>query len=191
MILPNLRPRHAAQRTAGLAMLGLALAAGAAQADPCTVDGNAVPSCQTVDVQLTLKKDQTKGWALYCPAQAYYYWGGHSDHWTSSWHSFTENILAEDTPNKVDFTLTNTKVGNNTVTVTIGCSPVAPWGGGCTGPTREVSDPNCPENNRQTVCEPADNCWVEWNETCVNGSTVTNYFCTQVLFETMCYTCQG
>ena len=74
MILPNLRPRHAAWRAAGLAMLGLTLAVGAAQADPCAVGGNAVPSCQTVDVQLTLKKDQTKGWALYCLADAYYYW---------------------------------------------------------------------------------------------------------------------
>jgi hypothetical protein len=181
-------------KTSALALLLLAgammFAAGSAKADPCTVGGAAVPECQTVSVQLTLKKDQTEGWALYCPSNAYYYWGGWSDSWSSMWHIITENII-EENDNKADFTLTNTRLGNNTVTVTIGCSPVAPWGNGCTGATHEVSDPGCPISNEQNVCEPADNCWLEWDETCVNGTTVSNYFCTQVLFTTMCYTCNG
>ena len=165
----------------------------AAQADPCNVKGNQPPDCQTVDVTLTLKKDQTKGWALYCPAEAYYYWGGWSDQWSSRWHIITENLLAEN-EHKADFTLTNTRLGDNTVTVTIGCSPIAPWGGGCTGPSRRVADPQCPQHNQRQVCSGEgedEECWSERDETCVNGEAVTNYSCTQALFKTMCYTCQG
>lgn len=156
--------------------------------NPC--DDSQAPSCQQVLAQGTLKADGTTGWALYCPASAQYYWGNYT-HKSSRVTSYTENVLAENEPNKADFTITNwSALGSSGWSIAIACSPIAPWGGGCTGPTREVSDPSCPESNRRTTCDGSDNCFLEWDETCVNGNTVTQVFCSQVLFTTTCFSCQ-
>jgi hypothetical protein len=32
---------------------------------------------------------------------------------------------------------------------------------------------------------------VTWNEQCINNNVVSNYYCTQVLFETTCFSCEG
>ena len=174
-------------------MLLLAPASAKAGGDPCTdASGNKVPGCQLVSVLVNLSTDQTKGWALYCPGNAPYYWGGHSDFWHSRWHIFTENVGAEaGNLGKADFTLTNTRAGSNSVVITIGCSPVN-QSGLCTGTRKVWSDPGCPVSEQRTVCtggEEDEQCWEEWNEECVSGTTVTDYSCTQALFGTLCTSC--
>ncbi|WP_159718993.1 hypothetical protein [Geminicoccus flavidas] len=159
--------------------------------DPC-VDpyGNTVPNCQEVSVTVGLKTFETKGWALYCPNNAYYYWGGYNDVWQHSPHVFWENAFGEG-GNKADFTLTNTHLGSNSVTITIGCSPFS-QGGSCTGARTTWSDPGCPENNRRRVCAgdgEDQQCWEEWDEECVSNGNVTDWACTQALFKTMCVSC--
>lgn len=167
----------------------------AAYADSsCEVGGNQVPQCQTVSSPaISLSGWQTKGWALYCPQSASYYWSGwDADRDGCSAISVIENPWVEGI-SKADFTMTNWCVTTHTVTLTIGCSPVNP-SGSCTGGGGACpSDPGCPQANQMLRCvgEGEDqSCWPEWTETCINGTTVTNYFCTQALpFLTCCFTC--
>jgi hypothetical protein len=160
-------------------------------ADPCTdPSGNAVPGCQQVGVTVDLKVWETKGWALYCPPNANYYWGGYSDDWAHSPYVFWEDG-AEETSSKADFTMSNTRLGHNSVTITIGCSPINP-NGSCTGGRTTWSDPGCGESNRRQVCAGEgedEQCWEEWDEECVSNGTVTDWACTQALFATMCTSC--
>ena len=163
-----------------------------ALADPCTDgSGNAVPGCQQVDVTIDLKAWETKGWALYCPPNANYYWGGYSDSWSHSPHVFWEDPF-EESQSKADFTASNTRLGHNSVTITIGCSPINP-SGTCTGGRTIVGDPGCGQSNQHQVCAgdgENQTCWLEWDEECVASSgTVTDWACTQALFATMCTSC--
>lgn len=175
------------------AMMLLAPVDANASGKPCSdTYGNKVPGCQLVTVVVNLSFDQTKGWALYCPSSAPYYWGGYSDVWQSRWHIFSENLFDEaGNLGKADFLLTNTRAGKNSVTITIGCSPVN-QNGSCTTSRQVWSDPGCPESDRRLVCTGGgedEQCWQEWDEECLNGTTVTDYSCTQALFGTFCTSC--
>ena len=182
------RGRSAASLVLALPML--VLASAASQADPCTdPSGNAVPGCQQVSATVDLKTWETKGWALYCPSNANYYWGGYSDVWAHSPHIFNESF--GETRSKADFTMSNTRLGKNSVRITIGCSPVSTTGS-CSGAQRTWTDPGCGQNNVSNVCagsEDDQTCWLEWDEQCVNGGTTTDWACTQALFGTMCTSC--
>ncbi|TDH63119.1 hypothetical protein E2C06_06965 [Dankookia rubra] len=157
-----------------------------APSNPC--DGSQAPSCQQAVISGALGPDKSEYMAAYCPASAPYWWS----HWThSATHttSFTPNPIGDSGLGKADFLLTNWNPADTSHwSIAIDCSPISP-NGTCTGPTREVSDPGCPESDPQQVCDGSDNCYNEWNETCINGTTVTNYFCSQVLFVTTCFTC--
>jgi hypothetical protein len=154
--------------------------------NPC--DGSQAPNCQQAVISGALGPDKSEYMAAYCPASAPYWWS----HWThSATHttSFTPNPIGDSGVGKADFLLTNWNPSDTSHwSIAIDCSPISPTGV-CTGPTREVSDPSCPESDPMQVCDGSDNCYNEWNETCINGTTVTNYFCSQVLFVTTCFTC--
>ena len=183
------RGRSAASLVLALPML--VLASAASQADPCTdPSGNAVPGCQQVSATVDLKTWETKGWALYCPPNAIYYWGGYSDDWSHSPHIFWED-KGDESISKADFTMSNTRLGHNSVTITIGCSPINP-SGSCSGPRTVMSDPGCPQSDRHEVCngEGEDQeCWDEWNERCISNGSVTDWACTDALYATMCTAC--
>ena len=154
--------------------------------------GVAVPQCETATHGDTLKADQTQDINIQCPSTAPYYWEGWSDTWGSHWHVITENLLVEDRFH-AHFKLSNTRLGANPYTVTIGCSPLAE-NGSCSGTGRKVSDPGCPESNRRAVCIPDEggaDCWDEWSETCVVNNSVTGYFCSTAAFAPTCYACGG
>ena len=180
-------PRGAA--ILGLAGTALLLCAGGAAADPCTADGNTVPQCVVQTDTGSLKGDRSEYMNVYCPNTSPYAWGGWSDSWSSGWHVITRNPVG-DNMNSLDFLLSNTSVHTNNWSISIGCSPINP-NGTCTGATKISGDPGCPESNRQTECEPADNCWVTWDEQCINNNVVSNYYCTQVLFATTCFSCES
>lgn len=177
-------------RVAVLAMLGAAFCAGAARAvDPGNAcDNTQVPSCQNITASGTLGRLGSTGWALYCPSDAPYWWQDYSTD-SSRTTSFTVNAV-ESTGNKADFLITNWSVlGSSDWAISIDCSPISPTGN-CSSPqTKSVKDPGCPISNQMTVCDGGDNCWLEWDETCVNGNAVSNYFCSQVLFVTTCWGC--
>lgn len=169
----------------GLALAAALLRAGSAAADPCTADGNTVPECVVQTDKGSLKGDRSEYMNVYCPNTSPYAWGG----WSDSWHIITRNPVG-DNVNSLDFLLSNTSVHTNNWSISIGCSPINP-NGTCTGATKISGDPGCPESNRQTECEPADNCWVTWDEQCINNNVVSNYYCTQVLFATTCFSCES
>lgn len=171
---------------AAFALMALMLDARSAKADVC--DNSNIPQCYVQTDTGELKADRSEYMNVYCPA-GMYAWGGWSDSWSSSWHIITRNPIG-DNLNSLDFLLSNTSVHSNRWSISIACSPINP-NGSCNGASKEVSDPGCPESNRQTECQPADNCWVTWNEQCVNGDTVTNYFCSQALFVTTCFSCEA
>ena len=173
----------------GAAGVALVLSAAGATADPCSADGNTVPECVVQTDTGSLKGDRSEYMNVYCPNTAPYAWGGWSDSWSSSWHIITRNPVG-DNVNSLDFLLSNTSVSSNRWSISIGCSPINP-NGSCTGATKISGDPGCPESNRQTECEPSDNCWVTWNEQCINNNVVTNYYCTQALFVTTCFSCES
>ena len=182
-----------ALRIAVLAVCGAALWIDTARAidPPNACDGSPAPDCQQVVARGTLGRLETTGWALYCPANAPYWWN-HSTNASTRTTGFTENPFEENI-GKADFTITNWSVlGSSDWAISIDCSPINPNGGGCTGPVRTVSDPGCPSSNTRTTCAGAEsgNCWETWEERCVSGSTVTNYFCSTVTFVTQCTTCQ-
>jgi hypothetical protein len=180
-----------AMRIAVLAVFGAALWIDTARAidPPNACDGSPAPNCQQVVARGTLGRLGTTGWALYCPREAPYWWNN-SKHAATRTTSFTENPF-EESNNKADFTITNwSSLGSSDWAISIDCSPIDPNGGGCTGQSRMVSDPGCPESNRRTTCHGADNCWLEWDERCVDGDKVTNYFCSGVAFAIYCWTCQ-
>lgn len=166
-----------------------ALCAAGAAADVCQYNGNTIPQCVVQTDTGSLSADKSEYMNVYCPSNANYAWGSWSDSWSSIWHVITRNPVG-DNLNSLDFLLTNTKLGTNHWSISIGCSPISP-NGQCSGATKEVPDPGCPESNRQTECQPADNCWVTWNEQCVNNNVVSNYYCTQVLFVTTCFSCES
>lgn len=153
-------------------------------------DDNNAPQCQQVVASGTLGRLGSTGYAIYCPADAPYYWGNY-EHAFSRAGTVTENPFAEEgDPSKADFTVTNwSALGSNDWAISIDCSPIS-QAGNCSNPnTHEVSDPGCPIINQSSVCGGSDNCWLEWNERCVNGGQVTNYFCAAPLFYTQCWTC--
>ncbi|MFZ1430190.1 MAG: hypothetical protein WAS21_25880 [Geminicoccaceae bacterium] len=174
---------------AGLVGLAAMLCVGSVRADPCTANGNQVPECVVQTDTGSLKGDRSEYMNVYCPTTSPYAWGGWSDSWSSGWHIITRNPIG-DNVNSLDFSLSNTSIHTNNWSISIGCSAVNP-NGSCTGATKISGDPGCPESNRQTECEPADNCWVTWNEQCINNNVVSNYYCTQVLFETTCFSCES
>ena len=173
----------------GVAGVALLLGAGGAAADPCTANGSTVPECTVQTDTGSLKGDRSEYMNVYCPTTSPYAWGGWSDKWSSSWHVITRNPVG-DNVNSLDFLLSNTSVHSNNWSISIGCSPINP-NGTCTGPTKISGDPGCPESNRQTECEPADNCWVTWDEQCINNNVVSNFYCTQILFVTSCFSCEA
>jgi hypothetical protein len=177
----------AAALAAGAAFL--APATGLAD-DPCTDPyGNSVPFCQQVSVTVPLKTWETKGWPLYCPSNVNYYWGGYSDVWKHSPHIFNENFGGNQS--KADFTMSNTHLGSNSVTISIGCSPVS-TSESCSGVQRMWSDTGYGQNNVCNVCaggEDDQTCWLEWDEQCVHGGNTSYWSCTQALFGTLCTSC--
>jgi hypothetical protein len=98
--------------------------------------GVAVPQCVTATHGETLKHDQTQDIDVRCPAEALYYWNGWSDTFTSTWHVITENLVVED-QHHAHFKISNTRLGANTDSVTIGCSPISE-SGSCTGAGRKT-----------------------------------------------------
>lgn len=183
------RPLRRGAGIVGAAGVAVLLSAAGAAADPCTADGNTVPECVVQTDTGTLKGDRSEYMNVYCPNTSPYAWGGWSDSWSSKWHVITRNPVG-DNVNSLDFLLSNTSVSSNRWSISIGCSPINP-NGSCTGATKISGDPGCPESNRQTECEPSDNCWVTWNEQCINNNVVTNYYCTQALFVTTCFSCES
>ena len=160
--------------------------------DPCSFNGETVPLCQTVSNSDTIAPWRPSGDALYCPRSAAYYWGG----WTldTGGHkgiTIVENAFDENA-SKADFDLDNFSFHRATVMITIGCSPISP-SGNCTQTNQPAcgSDPGCPQSNLQTQCSGVDSgdCWMSWDETCINGQTVTPYFCSTAEFATCCYSC--
>lgn len=189
---------HRSLLGAALTFTAVVVASGAASAgegDPCKMGGKGaeVPQCVTATHGENLPHDHTSAFGLSCPAEAPYYWNGWTDTFTSRWHVITENLIVEN-QNTAHFTVSSTQAsGSLDFTVTIGCSPISETGN-CTNAGRKTSDPGCPESNRRAVCLPDEggaDCWDEWNETCVSGSTVTNYFCTTAAFLPICFTCGG
>jgi hypothetical protein len=179
---------------AGLTLAVALLAAPAARADDaCTVDGQAVPLCQTVSSpSISIGGWGSKSWSLYCPRQASYYWGG----WSADRHgcdaiSVVENPFAEN-ESQADFNMTNWCAHTHSVTLTIGCSPIN-QAGGCSGGSGFCpSDPGCPQHDNVLRCVgrgQSKQCWNEWQETCISGTTVTNYYCTEAAFAPCCFSC--
>ena len=196
MKLGEMRRRCGAGIAGGLLAMGLLppATAVAGEGDPCRYQGKgvAVPQCVTATHSDTLKADQTQDINLHCPAEAPYYWEGWSDTFASRWHVMTENLLVEDRFH-AHFKISNTRLGPNPYSVTIGCSPISE-SGTCQGPGRKVSDPGCPESNRRAVCIPDEggaDCWAEWTEICTGSGEVTTYFCSDAGFLTSCFSCGG
>lgn len=177
------------------AIVGASAPSSAGEGDACQRGGKgvAVPQCVTVTHNETLTHDHSSAFGLSCPADAPYYWDGWSDTFSSKWHVITENVLVG-TQHTAHFTVSATiATGSLNFSVTIGCSPISETGQ-CTGMGRKSGDPGCPESNRRATCIPDEggaDCWDEWNETCVSGNTVTNYFCSTAAFVPTCYTCGG
>jgi hypothetical protein len=165
--------------------------------DACTQNGLTLPECNYVT---TPAIDNTTGWALYCPAQEPYHWGGY---WSSavtggssSDFSVTENLVDEaGNLNKGDFTIVDW-YGDATIMVTSGCTPVNP-NGGCTGNGSCQPVPTgpgkCAISNRTSVCIGGgenEQCWNEYSDTCIDGNTVNNWWCTDAeIFRTCCFGC--
>lgn len=194
------RPAELAKRCARLAVsaaFATAVWTGAARAqDVAVTPGNPcatsqAPDCQQVVASGTLGRDGSTGWAVYCPPSAPYWWNNWT-HKATRVTSFTPNPFAE-AVNKFDVTITNwSALGSSDWAVAIDCSPIDP-NGNCKSTSGSFTDPGCPQSNKRQVCSGEDEneqCWYEWAETCVSGTTVTNYQCTQAAFKTYCDKCQ-
>ena len=173
---------------AGIMGVAATFCAGVANADVCQYEGNTIPQCYVQTDTGTLGGDRHEYMNVYCPA-GMYAWGSWSDTWSSHWHLTTFNPVGS-YPNSMDFALSNTSVHDNNWSLSIGCSPINP-NGTCTGATKMVKDPGCPMSDVQNECQPADNCWLTWNEQCINGNVVSNYFCSEAIFITTCYGCEA
>lgn len=180
-----------ALRIAVLAVCGAALWIDTARAidPPNACDGSLAPDCHQVVARGTLGRSATTGWALYCPREAPYWWETSKTASTRR-TSFLENVF-EESGGKADFTITNwSPLGSSDWAISIDCSPISRHGG-CSGQSRMVDDPGCPQSNSRTTCHGADNCWEEWDELCVDGNKVANYHCSGVAgFKIYCWTCQ-
>jgi hypothetical protein len=184
---------HLGGVAAGLAVIAVTLPSPAVRADDaCRQNsrGVPVPQCVTQSHSNTLKADHTEDINLYCPPEAPYYWGGWVDTFSSIWHVITENILVED-QHHARFKISNTRLGDNSYTVTIGCSPLSE-SGQCSGSYRNVPDPNCPRSDTRQDCMPPPNykCWQTWTETCIVDNKVQLVHCTNANpLAVTCVTC--
>jgi hypothetical protein len=167
----------------------------AAQNNACNQNGVHLPECNFVT---TPPISDTTGWALYCPAQEPYHWPGY---WSvdiiagpSYGFSVSENYLAESNGPKADFNIIDWFGG--TVAVTAGCSPINP-DGGCTGNGSCQPPPTgpgtCTISNQSSNCIGSGEnktCWSEYSDTCVDGNTVNNWWCTDAeVIRTCCFGC--
>lgn len=193
MLAPRLGTRCdiAGVLAAGVMLLSVTPAAAD---DACRKNSNGipVPQCVTASHADTLKADQTQDIDIYCPSEAPYYWGGWVNTFSSIWHVITENLVVENIYH-AHFKISNTRLGQNRYTVTIGCSPL-PEFGQCTGNIHNVPDPRCPVSDTRQDCSPPPypKCWRTWTEICTDGNKVTNYTCTNANpLAVTCATCNG
>lgn len=155
--------------------------------------GNVVVGCEVQVFSINLSRAKPVYWALYCPASAPYYWGAWEAAWSGKFGTIVENLLAETTPDKLDFSFDNFNTHDINLTLFYGCSASSPWGQSCTGKVVSKLDPGCPIDggSQHTVCAGSDEdqtCWQEWNETCSNGGT---YTCNNTLVVRACTGCSG
>jgi hypothetical protein len=166
--------------------------------DACTQNGVTLPECNYV---ISPPIADTGGWALYCPPQEPYHWSGYWSATVNGGPSYdytvSENLLAEAGDfAKGDYTIVAWLPPATSVTITSGCTPVNP-NGGCTGNGSCQPVPTgpgtCTISNRNQVCiggGESEQCWNEYSDTCVQGNTVNNWWCTDAeIFRTCCFGC--
>jgi len=183
-----------ALRAAALGLV-LMLLPEPAKADPCQTGAyEPIPDCVLQQqAPVNYKGWQTSGWAYYCTGDHPYFYGlqqGYIDSytWDNSCFTVTEDIFV-DGPNKLDVTITNWCLKEETITVTLGCSSKPPPGvASCTTVGGPVSDPGCPQSNVKNYCSrgPVPVCFQTYQETCANK---TSYFCTMTFGVAYCLQC--
>ncbi|MDO9709458.1 hypothetical protein [Paracraurococcus lichenis] len=166
--------------------LGAAQSSVGSSSDPCS----GIPNCQlTPQAPIKFGASDTKGWAFYCDGNYPYYWGGYYagdyNRWKQDNNCFTtaENNAGEvGAPNKLDVTITNWCLKDETYNISIACSSnpppsFAPACGSRTESQPIFKDPGCPQSNTKNTCNNTQGimCLQTWTEQCSNN---IQYFCT-------------
>jgi hypothetical protein len=177
----------------GMLLLLLAAYPGAGSAAPC--DG--VPLCETqVQGSVHYGGWDTKGWAYYCGGDHPYYWNndsvlgfGNNFSFNNSCFTVTENPFVENSPSKMDATITNWCLKGEDITVTLGCS-AQPQTAACPSNSTSsvIKDPGCPiQGSVRNTCSGGliPVCIQTWTEQCSSGPV----YCTADQAVIWCITC--
>ena len=187
----------AAAAAIGAAALVWLVLPGSAFADACT-DGGNPPGCE-LQVQWPVDYGywKSKTYAYYCRGDHPFWWGWTDgyDPWErdNSCFTVTPGYSEDDIPppDKFQALITNWCLKNEDLTITLGCSNVAPpVAPGCNPVGNLRGDPGCPVTDSHNSCNSGlpPVCIQSAVETCSDG---TMYQCTYILGIPTCYQCSG